>query len=531
MALAVGANRLELLSIAEAVAREKAIDKSIVIEAMEEAIQKAARARYGSENEIRAQIDQKSGDIRLFRLLEVVDVVEDSAIQIELKIAQIDRPEAAIGEFIADPLPPVDFGRIAAQTAKQVIVQKVRDAERERQFEEFKDSVGEVITGVVKRIEYGNIIVDLGRSEAILRRDQGLPREHVRTNDRLKAYIKEVRREQRGPQIFLSRTTPEFMAELFTQEVPEIYDGNIEIKAVARDPGSRAKIAVLSNDSGIDPVGACVGMRGSRVQAVVSELQGEKIDIIQWSPDIATFIVNALSPAEVVKVVLDEDSQRIEVVVPDDQLSLAIGRRGQNVRLASQLTGWLIDILTEAEESERRQEEFAAQTKMFVSALDVDETLAQLLVAEGFGNVEEVAYVETEELNAIEGFDEDLVSELQQRAIDAIENTQREADNKRKALGVVDDLAQKEGLTGTMLVALGEGGIKTLEDFAGLAVDELTSPEDGILNSFELTEDSASKMIMAARIELGWIEEQAEEPSENTLKEGVPEVEGDEATE
>ncbi len=521
MALAVGANRLELLSIAEAVAREKAIDKSIVIEAMEEAIQKAARARYGAENEIRAQIDQNNGDIRLFRLMEVVELVEEPATQIELKIAQIDRPEAAIGEFIADPLPPIEFGRIAAQTAKQVIVQKVRDAERERQFEEFKDSAGEVTTGVVKRVEYGNVIVDLGRAEAILRRDQGLPREHVRTNDRIRAYIHEVRREQRGPQIFLSRTAPEFMAELFTQEVPEIYDGNIEIKAVARDPGSRAKIAVLSNDAGIDPVGACVGMRGSRVQAVVSELQGEKIDIIQWSPDIASFIVNALAPADVAKVVLDEDNQRVEVVVPDDQLSLAIGRRGQNVRLASQLTGWLIDILTEAEESERRQEEFVAKSKMFVGSLDVDETLAQLLVAEGFGDLEEVAYVEKEELLSIEGFDEDLVGELQQRALDAIESIQLEADEKRKALGVTDDLAKKEGLTSAMLVSLGEAEVKSLEDFAGLAADELTSTEDGILKSFDLTEEAASVMIMATRIELGWIEEESEEETGGIANEGV----------
>ncbi|MEM9123682.1 MAG: transcription termination factor NusA, partial [Pseudomonadota bacterium] len=366
---AVSANRLELLQIADAVAREKSIDKQIVIEAMEEAIQKAARSRYGAENEIRAEIDPKTGEIRLNRLLEVVEAVEDVPTQISLKDAQARNPDADLGTYIMEPLPPIDFGRIAAQTAKQVIVQKVRDAERDRQYDEFKDRVSEIIHGIVKRVEYGNVIVDLGRAEAVARRDEVLPRESFRPGDRIRALILDVRRETRGPQIFLSRTNPEFMSRLFMQEVPEIYDGIIEIKAVARDPGSRAKIAVISRDSSIDPVGACVGMRGSRVQAVVNELQGEKIDIIQWSEDPANFIVNALAPAEVAKVVLDEEAERIEVVVPDDQLSLAIGRRGQNVRLASQLTGWDIDILTEQEESERRQEEFRVRTEMFMTRL------------------------------------------------------------------------------------------------------------------------------------------------------------------
>lgn len=506
MALAVGANRLELLSIADAVAREKAIDKEIVIEAMEDAIQKAARSRYGAENEIRAQIDRENGDIRLFRILEVVDEVENPSTEVSVKDAQLDRPDAAAGEFIADPLPPIDFGRIAAQTAKQVIVQKVRDAERERMYEEFKDRGGEIITGVVKRVEYGNVIVDLGRAEAVLRRDQTLPREHLRTNDRVRAYIREVRRETRGPQIFLSRAAPEFMAELFAQEVPEIYDNIIEIKAVARDPGSRAKIAVISHDASVDPVGACVGMRGSRVQAVVSELHGEKIDIIQWNPDPASFIVNALAPAEVAKVVLDEDKKRIEVVVPDEQLSLAIGRRGQNVRLASQLTGWTIDILTEAEESERRQEEFFTRSKLFAEQLDVDETLAQLLAAEGFSELEEVAYVAPEELTAIEGFDEDLVTELQQRAVDALEAKERKADDRRKELGVVDELAEFEALTPSMLVVLGEAEIKSMEDFAGLIPDDLTG-SGGTLRSFELSAGEASDMIMSARVKAGWITE------------------------
>jgi len=533
MAAAVSANRLELLQIADLVAREKSIDKDIVLEAMEEAIQKAARSRYGAENEIRAQIDKNTGDIRLFRVLEVVEEVENPAVEISLEDAKEDKPDAEIGDYLASSLPPMDFGRIAAQTAKQVIVQKVRDAERQRQYEEYKDRVGETITGVVKRVEYGNVIVDLGRAEAIMRRDQVIPREHIRQNERIRGYIYEVRRENRGPQIFMSRTKPDFMAALFAQEVPEIYDGIIEIRSVARDPGSRAKIAVISNDGGIDPVGACVGMRGSRVQAVVNELQGEKIDIIPWSPDVASFIVNALQPAEVSKVVLDEERSRVEVVVPDDQLSLAIGRRGQNVRLASQLTGWTIDIMTEAEESERRQEEFMTQSKRFVEALDVDDTLAHLLVAEGFTEVEEIAYVEPEELLAVEGFDDDLVAELQRRAADFLEAEARAADEKRIEMGVSDDLADVEGLTPQMLVKLGEDEVKTLEDFAGCAADELTSKEDGILRDFNLTEDEASDMIMSARVVLGWISAEeafgGNEEAEEAAEEGATEAaaEGD----
>lgn len=524
MATAVSANRLELLQIAELVAREKVIDKEIVLEAMEDAIQKAARSRYGAENEIRAQIDKNTGDIRLFRVLEVVEEVEEPAVQISREDARNDKPDAEVGDYLASSLPPMDFGRIAAQTAKQVIVQKVRDAERQRQYEEFKDRVGEITTGIVKRVEYGNVIVDLGNAEAIMRRDQVIPREHVRQNERMRGFIYDVRRENRGPQIFMTRTKPEFMGALFAQEVPEIYDGIIEIRSVARDPGSRAKIAVISNDGSIDPVGACVGMRGSRVQAVVNELQGEKIDIIPWSPDVASFIVNALQPAEVAKVVMDEERSRVEVVVPDDQLSLAIGRRGQNVRLASQLTGWTIDIMTEAEESERRQEEFMAQSARFMEALDVDDTLAHLLVAEGFTEVEEVAYVELPELLAVEGFDEDLAAELQRRANDFLDAEARAADEKRVEMGVEDALADVEGLTPQMLVALGEEQVKTLEDFAGCAADELTSKEDGILRTFPLTELEASAMIMTSRVALGWItaedafgseEEEAEEAAED----------------
>ena len=544
MAAAISANRLELLQIAELVAREKSIEKEIVLEAMEEAIQKAARTKYGAENEIRAQIDKNNGDIRLFRVLEVVEEVEEPATQISVEDAVHDKPDAAVGDFLASTLPPMDFGRIAAQTAKQVIVQKVRDAERELHYNEYKDRVGEIVTGLVKRVEYGNVVVDLGRAEAIMRRDQVIPREHIRQNERIRGFIYDVRRENRGPQIFMSRTKPDFMGALFAQEVPEVYDRIIEIRSVARDPGSRAKIAVFSNDGAIDPVGACVGMRGSRVQAVVNELQGEKIDIIPWSPDVAAFIVNALQPAEVAKVVMDDERNRVEVVVPDEQLSLAIGRRGQNVRLASQLTGWTIDIMTEAEESERRQEEFLARSKTFVDALDVDETLAHLLAAEGFTSLEEIAYCEAEELLAVEGFDDGLVEELQRRANDHLEAAARAADEKRVELGVEDAVADVEGLTPQMLVALGEDEVKTLEDFAGCAADELTSKEDGILRAFPLSEEEASNMIMTARVVLGWItaeeafagadvegetEEGAEEGAADTEEAGEPAADAEEA--
>jgi N utilization substance protein A len=499
MATAISANKAELLAIADAVAREKSIDRMIVIEAMEEAIQRAARARYGAENDIRAKIDAKSGEMRLWRILEVVDAPDDHFKQMGLRDAKKRDPDANIGDFIVDPLPPIEFGRIAAQAAKQVIVQKVRDAERERQYEEFKDRVGEIITGVVKRVEFGHVVVDLGRAEGVIRRDQQIPREVLRVGDRVRSLILSVRRENRGPQIFLSRAAGEFMKRLFAQEVPEIYDGIIEIKAVARDAGSRAKIGVVSRDGSIDPVGACVGMKGSRVQAVVQELQGEKIDIIPWSPDTATFIVNALQPAEVTKVVLDEEENRIEVVVPDDQLSLAIGRRGQNVRLASQLSGHQIDILTEAEESERRQKEFVERSEMFQNELDVDETLAQLLVAEGFTELDEVAYIAPEELSEIEGFDEDLAAELQSRAQEALERREAAAREERRGLGVEDALADIDGLTEPMLVALGKAGVRTLDDLGDLATDELVSKRDGLLKEFGLTDEEGNRIIMAAR--------------------------------
>jgi N utilization substance protein A len=501
-------SRPELLLVADAVAREKSIDREEVLEAMEQAIQKAGRAKYGHEKDIRATIDRKSGDVRLSRWTEVVEAIENEETQIPVNIARKFKPEINVGEYIVDPLPPIDFGRIAAQTAKQVIVQRVREYERKRQFDEFKDRVGEIINGVVKRTEYGNLMVELGRAEALLRRDELIPRESFRNGDRVRAYIYDVREEARGPQIFLSRTHPGFLAKLFAQEVPEIYDGIIEIKAVARDPGSRAKMAVISRDSSIDPVGACVGMRGSRVQAVVQELQGEKIDIIPWSPQAATFVVNALAPAEVTKVVMDEEAGRVEVVVPDEQLSLAIGRRGQNVRLASQLTRWDIDILTEAEESERRQEEFRRRSGLFVEALDVDDVIAGLLVTEGFTSVEELAFTPPEELAAIEGFDENVASELIRRAEAYVTRRDTELMEKRVTLGVSDDVAAIEVLTPSMLVALGEKGVKTLDDLADLASDELME----IVGADNMDEATANEVIMAARAHWFDNEEGAAEP-------------------
>jgi transcription termination/antitermination protein NusA len=491
--------RVELLQVADAVAREKSIDREEVLAAMEQAIQRAARAKYGHEHDIRAVVDRRTGEIRLTRHRLVADPIENEFTQIAPEAAVAIKADAKVGDDLIEPLPPIDFGRIAAQTAKQVIVQKVREAERARQYREYKDRVSEIVNGLVKRLEFGNLLVDLGRAEAILRRDEMIPRERFAIGDRVRAYIYDVREETRGPQIFLSRTHPQFMAKLFAQEVPEIYDGIIEIKAVARDPGSRAKIAVLSHDSSIDPVGACVGMRGSRVQAVVSELQGEKIDIIPWSADTATFVVNALAPAEVAKVVLDEEAGRIEVVVAEDQLSLAIGRRGQNVRLASQLTGWDIDILTEAEESERRQEEFRTRSQLFIDALDVEDVIAHLLVTEGFASVEEVAYVATDDLSGIEGFDNDVAAELQGRAKAWLAKRDEELEEKRKSLGVQDAVAALEGLTPAMLVKLGEAGIKTLDDLGDLASDELVDAKEGILRGFDLTAEQGNTIIMAAR--------------------------------
>ena len=530
----IAANRLELLQIAEAVAREKSIDREVVILAIEEAIQKGARARYGAEHDIRVRIDPKTGETSLKRVIRVIPddetFTDEDGLPVEpigirrLSEALRDDPEAFVGKTYEEVLPPFEFGRVQTQMARQVVTGKVREAERERQYEEFKDRVGEIVNGVVKRVEYGNTVVDLGRGEGIMRRDQSIPRENFNIGDRIRCYIYDVRREAKGPQILLSRAHGGFLAKLFAQDVPEVYDGVIEIRAVARDPGSRAKMAVVSNDGSIDPVGACVGMRGSRVQAVVAELQGEKIDIIQWNPDEATFIVNALAPAEVSKVVMDEEDERVEVVVPDEQLSLAIGRRGQNVRLASQLTGWQIDIMTESQESERRQREFAERTALFQEALDVDEVIAQLLVTEGFATVEDVAYVDASEVANIEGFDEDTAEEIQARARDHLEREAAELDARRRELGVEDGLLEIEGVTLPVAVALGEGEVKSVEDLAGLVPDDLRGwyetrngervREPGVLDAFSLDAAEAEALIMRARVAMGWIEAPPEEVEE-----------------
>jgi N utilization substance protein A len=533
MAIGIAANRLELLQIADAVAREKGIEKEVVIEAIEDALQKAARARYGAEHDIRVKIDPKTGETTQKRVIEVVadeTDLEGEIGKMPFSIAKRTWRDAEIGKVYEEVLPPFEIGRVQTQMARQVVMHKVREAERERQYDEYKDRVGEIVNGSVKRVEYGNVIVDLGRGEGIMRRDQSIPRENFNVGDRIRAYIYDVRRETKGPQIMLSRAHGGFMAKLFAQEVPEVYDGVIEIRAVARDPGSRAKMAVISNDGSIDPVGACVGMRGSRVQAVVAELQGEKIDIIQWSEDEATFIVNALAPAEVSKVVMDEEDERVEVVVPDEQLSLAIGRRGQNVRLASQLTGWQIDIMTESQESERRQREFAERTALFQEALDVDEVIAQLLVTEGFAAVEDVAYVEPHEIASIEGFDEETAEELQARAREFLEKEAAELDAKRKALGVEDEVLAIEGVTLAMAVALGEGDVKSVEDLAGLVPDDMRGwfenkggervREPGILESFNLSPEDAEALIMRARIAMGWVEA----PPEPEYEEGEGDV-------
>ena len=517
----IAANKLELLQIARAVATEKSIDEGIVLEAIEEAIQKAARLRYGAEQDIRAKINPMTGEQSLKRVITVVedDALENETTEVGISTAKMDNKLIEVGDELATPLPPLEFGRVQAQMAKQVIMSKVRDAERARQFAEFKDRVGEIINGIVKRVEYGHIIVDLGRAEGVIRRDQALPRENVKGGDRIRAYIMDVREEPRGSQIFLSRAHPQFMAQLFAQEVPEVYEGVIQIVGVARDPGSRAKIAVYSNDSSIDPVGACVGMRGSRVQAVVNELQGERIDIIPYTEDMGSFIVNTLQPANVTKVVIDEANGKIEVVVPEDQLSLAIGRRGQNVRLASQLSGWALDILTEAQESERRQKEFQERSELFMTGLDVDEMVAQLLVSEGFETMEEVGYVALEDLTSIDGFDDETAQELQARAREYLEQIATEMNNKRIEFGVEDAVLDIEGVTLPMAVRFGENEIKTVEDVAGLVPDDLNGyseykdgeriHEPGIIEDMKLSDDEASHMIMRARVAAGWIEESA----------------------
>ncbi|MBN9565152.1 MAG: transcription termination/antitermination protein NusA [Alphaproteobacteria bacterium] len=495
--------RQDLLNVADTVAREKGIDRDSVIEAMEMALQKAARAKYGFEIDLRVSIDRLSGEIILNRILTVVEEVHNPSTEISLAEAQLKSPSNQLGDELKDPLPPMDFGRVAAQTAKQVVVQRVRDVEREKQYEEFKDKIGDVVNGLIRRVEYGNLFLDLGRGEGLLRRDDLIPRETYRAGDRIRAYIYDVRKETKGPQVFLSRNHNQFMVKLFAQEVPEIYDGVIEIKSVARDPGSRAKIAVFTADHSIDPVGACVGMRGSRVQAVVNELQGEKIDIVPWSSNPATFVVNALAPAEVIKVVMDEEAGRIEVVVPDEQLSLAIGRRGQNVRLASQLTGWTIDILTEKEESEKRTEELKTKSAHFIEALNVDEVVAHLLVGEGFSTVEEIAFVHPDDLRSIEGFDDEIAGELQARAQKNLKETEAKLTQAYKDLGVEESMLELGALTPAMLVKLGENKIKTQDDFAELAVDEVKE----ILSGFNIHDETIGAIIMKARAK--WFEDPA----------------------
>ncbi|MCP5361718.1 MAG: transcription termination/antitermination protein NusA [Hyphomicrobiales bacterium] len=507
---------VEILQVAEAVAREKGLQKETVIEALEQAIQSAGRKKYGHENEIRAEIDRKSGAIQLFRERTVVETVENAGAEITVADAKHSKEDAALGDVIREPLPPIEFGRVVSQAAKQVIMQKVRDAERDKQFDDFKDRIGEIVNGVVKRIEYGNLIVDFGKTETMLRREDLIPREIFRPGDRIRAYIVDVRRENKGPQIFLSRTHPDFLAELFRQEVPEIYDGVITIKGVARDPGSRAKIAIYSSDSSIDPVGACVGMRGSRVQAVVNELQGERIDIVQWSPDVATFLVNALSPAEASKIVIDEDNERIEVVVPDDQLSLAIGRRGQNVRLASQLVGWNIDVMTEDEESKRRLEEFNRLTALFVDALNVEEVIAHLLVTEGFKTVDEVAYVPIEDLASIEGFDEDVATELRERALAYMEEKRATIEKRLKELDVASDVLTLPGMTVELMLPLAEKGFKTRDDLGDLSRDEFKE----IIPSSGKRDDEIDEMIMAARAHWFSEEENTDDKKEEKAAQG-----------
>lgn len=496
----------EILLVADATAREKGIDKEEVFEAMEVAIQKAGRSRYGSEHDIRVSIDRKTGAITMSRYREVVAddaEIENEVTQLRLSDAKKIQKDIKVGEFIIDVLPPLNLGRTAAQTAKQIIVQKVRDAERNRQFEEYKEKIGTIVNGTVKRVEFGGVILDIGKTEAILRRDEIIPREKFKVGDRVRAYVLDVRRETRGPQIFLSRTCPEFMAKLFRSEVPEIFDGIVEIMGVARDPGSKGKIAVKANDMTVDPVGACVGLRGIRVQAVVTELQGEKIDIVPYSDDKAQYLVAALAPAEVTKVVMDEETGRMEAVVPEEQFSIAIGRRGQNVKLASQLLGVDIDVLTEAQEQERRATENKVRLERFMEALDVDDMIAHLLIAEGFTTVDEIAEVELSELSEIEGFDEDIAAEIQNRAKEFVEKRNAEFIKKSKDLGISDELKTVDGLDQDMIIKLAENNIKTLDDLADLASDELIE----ILGDNTLTETEANRVIMAAREH--WFEDEA----------------------
>ena len=506
------ADKLELLRIAEAVALEKSIDKELIIDSMETGIAKAAKSKFGADNEIKVEINRENGNIDIFRKLIIVENPENSNLEISLADAtsldEINK-DKQIGDEVLQPLPSFDFGRIAAQTAKQVISFNVREAERERQYNDFKDKIDTILSGIVKRLEFGNIIVDLGRTEAIIQKNEMIPRENIKAGDRIKAYCLDVRREPRGQQIFLSRAHPKFMEKLFIQEVPEIYDGLIEIKSSSRDPGSRAKICVKAIDTSLDPVGACVGMRGSRVQAVVNELQGEKIDIVNWSEDPAVVVSNALSPAEVQRVNVNEDAKKLDVILTEENLSKAIGRRGQNVRLATKLLNYEINIMTDQEDSERRQIEFKEKTDNFVKNLELDETLGQLLVAEGFSSIDDIKDSAPEALIKIEGIEEDTAKELIERAKEFYQKDQEEIANRVKDLGLDNDLINHEGLTPGMLVTLGEQKILTLTDFADLASDELTGGYDtvkgervkirGYLEDFALSKSEADNLIMSAR--------------------------------
>ena len=504
-------DKLELLRIVEAVATEKSIDREIILSSMESAIEKAAKTKFGLDNNIRAIIDRESGDINLHKVLKIVEtpINFNTEISLEHAIEKEKKENVKIGDEIFEQLPQVDLGRVAAQTARQVITQNVREAERERQYHDFIEKKGEILSGIVKRLEYGNLIVDLNRAEAIITKDELIPREILKMGDRIKAYCYNVIRENKGQQIFLSRAHPKFMEKLFFQEVPEIYEGIIEIKSATRDPGSRAKISVSSKDSSIDPVGACVGMRGSRVQSVVNELHGEKIDIIHWSEDPAVLVVSALAPAEIQRVIIDDQNRRIEVILTEENLSKAIGRRGQNVRLASKLINYEIDILTAKEESEKRQLEFKDKTEIFIKNLEVDETLGQLLVAEGFSSIEEIHQSTLEEILKIEAIDENTAKELKERAEEYLKKEKEDIGKKLKELGVEDVLINFKGLTPGMLVTLGEKKIKTLKDFADLSTDELIGSYDekqgkrfkieGFLEEFALAKNEADDLIMNAR--------------------------------
>ena len=489
---------VEILQVADAVAREKSVDRELVLEAMEQALKTAARRTYPGKN-VEAIIDRETGEIKLFHVRTVVedDEVEEEENHLTLAQAKELDAKSEIGSEFRDPLPPIELGRIAAQTAKQVINQKIREAERERVIEEYEPRVGELITGIVKRVERGNVYVDLGRGEAVMYREDLLPRETFRQGDRVRAYLREVRNQPKGPLVFVSRSDAGMVLRLFEQEVPEIQDGTVAIQAIARDPGSRSKIAVISTDPSIDPVGACVGMRGARVQAVVNELHGEKIDIIEWTEDPAAFVVNALAPAEIERVLVDEATNTIEVAVSEENLAIAIGRRGQNVRLASELSGWNIELISSGEEKERRHEEAAKAKEIFQQGLDVDEEFATVLVNEGFYSLEELAYCSVEDITAIEGLDEDIAQELQKRARNVLlDQALHQAEGEDE--GSIS-LLELEGMTREIAEQLAARGMATVSALADAAADEIEDIEG-------LSSEQANALIIAAREASGWFD-------------------------